>query len=211
MEISTRNLAGMPDIPRLKRLLQSMAMLDAIVEPRRFYRYYTFDAHWAPGEMTGSMSNGSGDELIALFNVHGAFLKGLAHESDAAGLPGQHFYRDLPPQFEPCSREPAIMPDDVSFCVWRLIDQPDWSCSEIGLSTWYDADGSTEILSMFDGAPETYRAWAIGYYERDIPPDIVAKVYAHHKLSDELVAALNPKQSIELLKADIAEIGYPAA
>jgi len=31
------------------------------------------------------------------------------------------------------------------------------------------SDGSTDILSMLDGVPATYRAWAIEYYERDVP------------------------------------------
>jgi hypothetical protein len=77
MEISTRHLEGLPDVLGLRRLLQSMAMLDAIVEPKPEYRYYSFNAHWAQGEMMGSMNNGSGDEFFALFTGHGAFLKGV--------------------------------------------------------------------------------------------------------------------------------------
>ena len=46
MKISTRNLEGLPDVTRLKRLLQSLAMLDAILMPEWEYRYYSFNAHW---------------------------------------------------------------------------------------------------------------------------------------------------------------------
>lgn len=96
MGISTRNLESLPDVVQLRRLLQSMAMLDAILMPEWQYRYYSFNAQWRQGEMMGSMRNGSGDELFALFNIHGAFLKGFAHETDAAAIASQHFYRDLP-------------------------------------------------------------------------------------------------------------------
>lgn len=207
MGISTRNLEALPDVAQFKRLLQSMAMLDAILMPERYYRYYSFNAHWAQGETMGSMSNGSGDELFAVFNSDGAFLKGLDHESEAAAIPSRHFYRDLPPQLERYSREPAFMPDDVSFCVWRLIAEPKWSCSTLDLSV---ADGSADILSMFDGIPETYRAWANEYYERDVPLEAIARVYQHRKLTDELVTGLNPEQSLELLTSDIVAIGYAA-
>jgi hypothetical protein len=44
MKISTRNLEGLPDVARLKRLLQSMAMLDAILMPEWEHRDYFFEA-----------------------------------------------------------------------------------------------------------------------------------------------------------------------
>jgi hypothetical protein len=208
MEISTRNLEGLPDIVRLRRLLQSMAMLDAIFQPKEYLRYYSFNAHWGQGEMMGSMSDGSGDEFSALFNRHGAFLKGFAHESCAARIASQHYYRDLPHQFEQCSREAAFGPDAVSFCVWRLVDQPRWSCSRVALFA-RASDGSADILSMLDGAPLTYTVWAKEYYERDVALEAVEHVYQHRPLSQELVAAINPRQSLERLASEIVQIGYP--
>ena len=208
MEISTRNLEGLPDIVPLRRLLQSMAMLDAILEPRQYFRYYLFNAHWGPGEMMGSMSDGSGDEFSALFNRHGAFLKGFAHEACAAGIASQRYYRDLPHQFEQYSREAAFWPDAVSFCVWRFVDQPHWSRSRVALFAGA-SDGSADILSMLDGAPLTYKAWAKEYYERDVALEAVEHVYQHRPLTLEFVAALNPRQSLERLASEIVQIGYP--
>jgi hypothetical protein len=127
MAISTRNLKALPDLASLKRLLQAMAMLDAILQPDWQYRYYSFNAHWPKGQMMGSMRNGQGDEFFALFNNHGAFLKGFVHESPMARIPSEHFYRDLPREFDECRREAAFFPEDVTFCLWRLIGQPAWS------------------------------------------------------------------------------------
>src|SRR5262245_33579514 len=80
--ISTRDLSGLPDIDGLKRLMQSMALLDAILSPEWQYRYYSFDSKWDNGEQMGSMRDGCGDDLFALFNEHGCFLKGFAHEAE---------------------------------------------------------------------------------------------------------------------------------
>lgn len=102
----------------------------------------------------------------------------------------------------------GLSPDDVTFCVWRLIDQSHWSCSKLDLSTCYEADGSADILSMLEGVPGTYRAWAIEYYERDLPLEAIESVYEHRALTEQLVVALNPRQSLERLNSQILEIGY---
>src|SRR5262245_20412536 len=184
-----------------------MAMLDAILMPVCHYRYYSFDAHWGQGEMMGSMINGSGDEFFALFNKHGVFLKGFDHEATAARIPSRHFYRELPAVFEPCAREPAFSPDYVTFCVWRQMDQAQWSRSRVALFAGV-CDGSADILSMLDGVPSTYRAWAIRYYGRDVPLRAIESVYQHQSLTEELVLTLNPEQSLERLHADTVKIGY---
>src|SRR6185369_15285801 len=78
---SRRLLNILPDIELLRRLSQSMAMLDAILSPDWEYRYYSFNSNWAPDEMMASMRNGSGDEYFILFNSIGAIIKGFDHES----------------------------------------------------------------------------------------------------------------------------------
>src|SRR5262249_49133044 len=94
--ISTRNLEALPDVAPLMRLLQAMAMLDAILEPDWQFRYYSFNARWAQNQMMAQCGNGQGDKFFALFNNHGAFIKGFAHESPMARIPSERFYRDLP-------------------------------------------------------------------------------------------------------------------
>ena len=65
--ISTRDLSFLPDVEQLRRLLQSMAMLDAILCPEWDLRYYSFNARWADGEQMGSMRDGCGDDLFVHF------------------------------------------------------------------------------------------------------------------------------------------------
>src|SRR5690349_3975316 len=64
--ISTRDLSRLPDVDALRRLLQNMAMLDAILSPEWEYRYYSFNSKWARGEQMGSMRDGCGDDFFAL-------------------------------------------------------------------------------------------------------------------------------------------------
>lgn len=74
-------LKSLPDIEDLRKLTQSLAMLDAIMSPEWEYRYYSFNSKWGEGEMMASMRNGSGDEYFILFDSHGAILKGFDRES----------------------------------------------------------------------------------------------------------------------------------
>src|SRR5215813_7332751 len=134
-------------------------------------------------------------------------LKGFAHASPAAAakIPSELFYRDLPRQFEECRREPAFVTDEVTFCIWRLTEQPTWSCGKVDLPV-FDA----HLLSILDGNPDTYRVWASEYFECDVPKTAIEAVYQHQPLSDELVCALIPQQSMKLLGQEIAEIGCAA-
>jgi hypothetical protein len=207
---STRNLLQLPDAVSLKRLLQSVAMLDAVLCPDWQYRYYSFNANWAAGEMMGSMRNGQGDEFFALFNRHGVFIKGFDHESAVASLrlPSEQFYRDLPDQFSGCSSEPAFSPELVTFCIWCLCEGSGWSGAKVALPPSEDADGSANLLAILDGSPETYLTWATEYHECQLSAPAVVALYEHRALTDEIVAALNPKCNLTSLCKDIAEIGY---
>ncbi|TQV83803.1 hypothetical protein [Denitrobaculum tricleocarpae] len=204
-------MTGMTHLPppdSLERLFQSLALLDAIMSPEWEYRYYSFDAHWGPGETMGSMRNGSGDSLFALFNDHGCFLKGFSHEHQADHLGAEAFYKHVPEDFAVGVVEPAFSPNNVTFCYWRRRNDGEWNDSGVELSKGDDPDGSAFLLLGLDGKPETYQAFACEYYEAEVPLDPVAAIFAHGRLTEDIVRALNPEISIERLQADIAEIGY---
>jgi len=64
--VTKKRLETIPEVEALKRLCQSLAMLDAIMSPEWAYRYYSFDSKWGEGEMMASMRDGSGDEYFIL-------------------------------------------------------------------------------------------------------------------------------------------------
>lgn len=56
----------LPSIAELRRIAQSLAVLDAILCPDWEYRYYSFNSRWGFGDEMASMRNGSGDEWFPL-------------------------------------------------------------------------------------------------------------------------------------------------
>jgi hypothetical protein len=53
--VSKATLRSLPAIEDLRKLTQSLAMLDAIMSPEWEYRYYSFNSKWDEGEMMASM------------------------------------------------------------------------------------------------------------------------------------------------------------
>ncbi len=220
--ISTRDLSGLPDVDGLKRLLQSMAMLDAILSPEWQYRYYSFNSKWSRGEQMGSMRDGCGDDFFALFNKHGCFLKGFDHEAMMSPY-GQKPKRvwpgvldAVPEEFADELKQPAFSMEDTTFCIWRRYSDSGWQRGIIDFPTERpDPDGSQSLLSPLDGKPETYLAWATDYYEldedddRSLTLDAVQHVYAHRPLTAALVKSINGEVTLKELAGDITEIGYP--
>lgn len=212
MTISTRDLSALPGIAELRRLMRSLAMLDAILSPDWEYRYYSFNSAWGGAEMLASMRNGSGDYWFALFCREGVALHGLAHEAPVfrPGKPWPGIFEGLPASFHASFlREPAFTTQDSSFCLWRLSEDEAWSCGPVELPPGDDPDGSAGLLAILAGRPEQYVEFAGDYHELELALDDVAALYRHEPLSASLVARLNPEAELEALAEDIAEIGYP--
>jgi hypothetical protein len=74
-----------------------------------------------------------------------------------------------------------------------------------------DPDGSADLLTILEGLPAQYVAWASDYHGRQMAEADVAAVYRHDPLTTELVSRLNPEVSLAALAEDVAEIGYPEA
>ncbi|WP_165497819.1 hypothetical protein [Pseudoduganella albidiflava] len=61
--------------------MQSLAMLDAILEEEWGFRYFSFDAGWSLDAKMGSMRNGQSNDLFAVFDPARCFIHGFDHES----------------------------------------------------------------------------------------------------------------------------------
>jgi hypothetical protein len=225
--ISTRDLSGLPDVDALKRLMQSMAMLDAILSPEWQYRFYSFNSKWAKGEQMGSMRNAMGDDLCALFTKDGCFLKGFVHTAPMtpyANRPQKVWpgvLDSVPAVFARGLNEPAFSMADTTFCIWRQYHDDRWQVGDIQFPETkldykgdpIDPDGSGYLLSPYDGKPETYLAWARDYFDsingENLTLGHVRHLYAQKPLTEKLVKEINPKLTLVKLAADIKQIGYP--
>jgi hypothetical protein len=212
--ISTTNLSLLPGIEALRSLTQSLALLDAILCPDWLYRYYSFDRNWAEDIALASMCNGQGDHYFCLFSAGGALLKGFGHEAPMSPFrvdppetwPG--VLDDVPSQLAVHLADPALVREEMTFCIWRTYHDTAWHRGNIQFPDTDVSDGSAMLLSLLDGNPQSYQRWAEGYYERAVSLDVVAHVYGHQLLTDDVVRALNPDLSLEAIGPDIAEIGY---
>lgn len=208
--ISSRSLAELPAIDVLRKLTQSLAMLDAIIQRDWEGRYYSFNAYWKPDEQMASMRNGEGDEWFCLFMPVGAFLKGLYHESQKARA-GRALLDSVPEVFQSALTEPAFSIQYTSFCAWRTYEDDQWHTGRISYPPGEDPDGSAWMLAILDGNPVRYQRWAEDYYTRPVSLSAVEHIYAYKPLTKEIVHSLNPETNLSDLGEDIAKIGYPTA
>ncbi len=219
--ISTRNLAAIPGIEELRRLCQSLALLDAIICPEWEGRFHSFNCKWGENMMLASWRNGSGDDYHLLFCEQGAIMKGFDHESRMS--PYQHdgkvwdgVLSEVPAEFGFFLKEPAFDMKATTFCVWRLKKDSAWHTGKITFPDEDDPDGSQRMMALFDRDPKSYKKFADDIYGDSLPPNgcdlkTVIAIYAHEPLTGESVAALNPKRKLAGLKEDVAGIGYPAS
>ncbi len=203
-------MIALPGIEELRRLTQSLAMLDAIMSPEWEYRYYSFNCRWDTDEMMASMRDGSGDHWFLHFSRAGAFLKGFAHESPmASNAPWPGVVDSVPHEFARSKNEPAFMMRDTTFCFWREAEGDRWQHGEIAFPAHPDPNGARELIGILNGGPESYQDWATDYYELEIPLAAVVAIFELQPITDQLVLSLNPDAFIEDVIVDAGEIGYP--
>ena len=214
--ISTRNSELIPDVAQLKRLSQSLAMLDAIIEPEWAMRYYSFDSHWAKGQQAAFMWDGSGGDYAILFDDDSrTLIKGFAHECPMSPYrvtpptlwPG--VTDDVPLAFDGFWSEPAFASQDATFCLWRTHQDAGWQRGTIEFPDADDPDGSAALLAMLDGRPETYLKFAQEYYEREFDLSAIAAVYRHQPLTENLLQSLNENLKLADVLEEAKQIGYP--
>lgn len=197
----------------------SLAVLDGIMSPEWQYRYYAFDPRWRKGVSLASMRNGSGDDFYILFAPEGCIIKGFAHESLMSPYrarranPGTRgiwpgIYDFVPDDLRILLEEPALTPDDVTYCIWWENESPGWQMGVRDFPPDDDPDGSETHLQILDGNPATYQEFARHYYERDIPIAVIRAIYAHYPVSREAIRAIDPTANVDRIFIDMRAYGY---
>ena len=213
--VTKATLDSLPDIEGLRRLSQSLAMLDAIMSPEWEDRYYSFNSKWSEKEMMASMRNGQGEEYFILFDSHGAIMKGFDHESPMSPWAGQKkklwpgIFESVPAEFQSFLSEPAFSIDETTFCVWRRYSDSSWQVGSIDYPDEDDPDGSEYLLSILNGEPSAYKEFADWYYEKTLSLDAIEHIYRHDPLTNDIVSALNDEITLESLIDEADEIAYP--
>ncbi len=208
-------LSTLPDVEALKKISQSLAMLDAIISPNWEHRYYSFNSKWGENEMMASMRDGSGDDYFILFNSYGAIIKGFAHESSMSPYGNEPIkvwkgiLENVPIEFKDFLSEPAFSIESTTFCIWRKFSDSSWQIGEIDYPNENDPDGMDDLLIILNNNPSTYKKWADYYFEKEVSLLSVEHLYQQKPLTKELLKNLNKDILIKDLQEDIEEIGYP--
>jgi hypothetical protein len=206
--ISTLDLSRLPAPPELERLMQSLAMLEVLVEPDWDFRFYSFYAGWSDGAGMGWRRDRSRLELFALFADEGCFIKGYDPEAAVADVDPALFYRQVPAEFADAAGEVAFTPEDVTFCLWRTRSDPVWQRAVVPAYS-EGRDGSEGLLSPLDGDPASYLGFLEARFGRAPDAPAVAAVYAHCPLTLEFSDALGGMGEWDDLVREAREIGYP--
>jgi hypothetical protein len=215
---STSDISTLAGIDRLRRLCQSLALLDAIWSPLG-YREHQFCALWRPNQSLASWDNFCGDNYFIRFDNAGAIIKGHAHESAVwasivdSGQPFPGVLEDIPEEFSDFHPEPVWAIERfggfTTFCTWRRYNDLVWQVGPVDIPPRASFDGSSDLLHLLDGDAVRYRAWAEDYYDRPVPQWAVDHIYAHVPICEEVITSLNPQASPTELVQDVSSIGYP--
>lgn len=212
--ISTKTTKNLPDQNLLQQICKAIAVLDAIISPEWEYRYYSFNSKWAEGEQFFEMRDGCGDQMLILFQEDKSVINGFAHElyDFEVHLPNKsQLTVGLPEMYEEFIFGEPVKSIGTTFCIW-LNDQNKWTIGDLENNF---NDGSPEMLTIFDGNPQTYIDWATEYFEESytqtgIPLQTVTDIYNGKTLTKSMVLSIVDQiEDWKQLEKDLVEINYP--
>ena len=207
--ITSQNLSDLPDIQKLKQICKSISALEIIMEQEWVMRYYSYNPSWDIDEEVFEMKSGCEEEMLILFNKHGSVISGINNETFdwEADIPKiENLTKGLPEQFYDFIYNEPIKTRKSTFCIWRTIADSEWQTGET-----VEPDGSEDILYLLDGDPKKYVEFCEDYYEKEIPLDIVEKIYQGESISLDMILKLNDEledEDIETIKNELEEIKY---
>lgn len=211
---------------KLQKLCKSISALEAIFSQDWESRYYSYQKNWGINEAFCEMRNGSGDQLLILFNKEGIVINGFAHESEmnmqhqnnnpVKDKLTQNIWKgvvdDLPNVFNSFIFGEPVKSIGTTFCIWQIKYENDWKIGKIDFSKDEYKDGSKDLLVLLDGNPLTYKKFAEEYYyedELELKIEPIENIYNGTKITKDLVLEINPElDDFEQLKSDLDEIGY---
>lgn len=193
---------AVPELPapnELERICKGLAALDAIVCEDWDSRYYSFNAAWGPKQRMASMRNGSGDEWFLHFSSDRVFFKAFFHEHRTVAA--AEVYAGLPESLAPQLEEPAFSMEHLTFGGFH--DGARWTLR----GERKPVEGE---LAMLSGTAERYQAFALEYFELELPLDAIRHVLSGRPIDHSTLEALESTRTLKELGGDLKEIGYDA-
>ncbi len=208
--LSLKNIDLIPPPIVLKKRCQSIAVLEAIICQEWEYRYYSYNKNWDKEAACCQMRNGSGDEMLILFQQNGAIINGFTHESPVQDK--GKITQNLPNEFHEFMFTEPVKSIGTTFCIWNIPSNSKWTSGIHLDNTLHEVvcRDSESLLQLLDGNPETFHQWAMEYYELvSLNLNAIQAIYQHAPITNSLINQLT-SQGIDFktLKEDLNEIGY---
>ncbi len=196
-----KSINQLPQVDEIKRLSQSLAVLDAILMPEWEYRYFSFNSKWSTNEMMASMRDGEGNEYFLLFNKYGMIGKIYTTILKNTPIDIERISHKIPTEFNSFINEPAFKLSDITCCIFKQYTDNNWNVLPI--------IDEIPLLGFIIKKQNYYHRWAEEYYEKNLDHEIITNVFNYLPLNNSFIKKLNNNIIIENIKQDIQEIGYP--
>lgn len=175
------------DIKSLEQKLKALNCLDEVMT--------SSDKDWLRMITSGMddkmrwyiIDNGSGDQLMILFNETGVLLKGFDHENELNQfIADERKVAFFDKMFAGIPKELLNLINDderdyTTFCMWYINETGKWYQNE-----YEGNDGGKEyLLGYIPDNAEALREWAEEYYEETFNKTVMEKIFETSELSDE--------------------------
>ncbi len=205
--ISSKTPLFLPNTKTLQRVCKAISVLDAIICQEWESRYYSYNCQWNIDEEFCEMRNAEGSQILILFQKEACVINGYSPEYKEPKK--SRLTQNLPSVFDEFIFGEPVATIGTTFCIWNIDNE--WKTGQLNKAD----DGSEELLSIFDGKPESYISWASDYFEgyykeNGILIDVVREIYEGKTLTKDMIFAIVDKiEDWDLLISDLAEIDYP--
>lgn len=184
-------------IEALCKKMKVLALLDAIIEQERQYRYFSYNTNWSDSEEMGSLRDGCGGEWFLWVSGEIAGYKCFSPE-DGLMSDFDLVKSNAPEGYKEFFAEPAFSMDHAT-CIW-YVENSEW------VKHGKPVNWLIDLEDISNWSAKGYHAWATDYYEQDIDLATVEQIFGG-QLNEQLVRKLNPDIEMGELLDELSEIG----
>lgn len=209
---------NLPYPKKLKEILLCQSSLDIIMNDKKdaWLRVTGFYKNYFDGADMIKIDNGAGDNMYILFSKNGVIIKGFDHESVLSPYNNEKeeiakgIYDSVPAELMKLLHDESIEMDDVTFCIWRGMNDSNWKRGNVVVPENYEKDDGGEefLLGYIFHDADSWTDWAKDYYGKKIQLEYVKKIYEHKDITREIIEKINPERNSDEVIEELKNIGY---
>lgn len=193
---------------KIEQSMRAATLLDMIMTPAEDDWLRVMSAGQEGELLWFIYDNGSGDRMWVYLKGESAVIKGFDHENELSPFAAEEWdeglyerwFTGMPWElYELFTGEER---EETTFCLWTTDGGKTWQENALP-----DDDGGKDWLTgfIFSDA-DGLRDWADSYYDAELDPSLIEKLFENGKLSAEEMRMLRPECDPESIMAEYAEI-----